>query len=169
MGVEIRRIREDDAETLKRTRLALLSDSPSAFGSNLERELAFTDDVWAERAVGSSAGPTRSTFLAFDGNNAVGIVGGLRAGPVVELMSMWISPDLRRRGLGRRLVEETVEWATDAEAERVELWVMRGNDAAQRLYESLGFVVTAGHRSLPSDPCKDEIRMTRQLTVPPIS
>ncbi len=37
---------------------------------------------------------------------------------------------------------------------------MRGNDAAQQLYESLGFVVTVSRRSLPSDPCKDKIRMT---------
>ena len=169
MGVEIRRIREDDAETLKRTRLALLSDSPTAFGSNLERELAFTDDAWAERAVGSSAGPTRSTFLAFDGNNVVGIVGGLRDGRSVELTSMWTSPDLRRRGLGRRLVGATVEWAADAGAERVELWVMRGNDAAQRLYESLGFVVTGDHQPRASDPCKDEIRMVRQLTARPVA
>ena len=169
MSIVVRRIQPEDILALKTIRLAALADRPDAFGSTLEREEAFTPEIWASRTLQSSLGDHAVTYLAWLDDDAVGIVGGLRNGAVVELMSMWTSPDLRRRGLGRRLVEATVEWAADAEAERVELWVMRGNDAAQRLYESLGFVVTVGHHSLPSDPCKDEIRMTRRLTVPPIS
>jgi ribosomal protein S18 acetylase RimI-like enzyme len=42
---------------------------------------------------------------------------------------------------------------------------MRGNDAAQQLYESMGFIVTGDHKPLPSDPCKDEVRMSRSLTI----
>jgi hypothetical protein len=28
-----------------------------------------------------------------------------------------------------------------------------------RLYEAAGFRLTGGHQPLPSDPCKDELRM----------
>ena len=49
-------------------------------------------------------------------------------------------------------------------AERVELWVTRGNDPARHLYESMGFVETGDHQPLPSDPCKDEIRMVLALS-----
>ena len=45
----------------------------------------------------------------------------------------------------------------------VALWVTQGNEPAQRFYESLGFVVVAGHQPLASDPCKDEIRMALEL------
>lgn len=45
----------------------------------------------------------------------------------------------------------------------VELWVTRGNDAAVRLYETAGFRLTGGHQPLPSDPCKDELRMRLPL------
>lgn len=166
MPITVRRIRPDEARTLKRTRLALLADSPSAFGSTLERELAFPDEVWAERATGSSAGVHRATFLAFDGDTVVGIVGALRA-PVasdtIELVSMWITPAARRSGLGRLLVDTVLAWAGDAGARSIELWVTRGNDAALHLYESTGFAVTGDHQPLPSDPCRDEIRMRRAL------
>jgi hypothetical protein len=46
----------------------------------------------------------------------------------------------------------------------VELWVTRGNDAALHLYESQGFCRTGEHEALPSDPCKDELRMRRMLS-----
>ena len=168
MGIDIRRIHPDEADTLRRTRLTLLTESPSAFGSTLERERAFTDEMWAERATSSSNGSKRATFLAFDGDDAVGIVGAGRAPggaePVVELVSMWTAPATRRSGLGRKLVEAVFAWATEIGALSVELWVARGNGDAHRLYESMGFVVTGDHQPVPSDPCKDEVRMSRPLS-----
>jgi GNAT superfamily N-acetyltransferase len=169
MSIEIRRIRAGDAPVLKRLRISALTDRPDAFGSTLERELAFDDDLWDERASEASGGSLRSVFLAWSGDEAVGIVGGMREShdaAAVEIVSMWTSPSARRLGIGRRLVEAVVDWATDAGAERIELWVTRGNDSAQRLYETLDFVVTDEHQPLPSDPCKEEVRMTRPITDP---
>ena len=169
MGIEIRRIRPDEAEVLKHMRLTLLADSPAAFGSTLDRELAFTDETWAERAAGSATGSNRATFLAFEGEQVVGIVGAGRApggaDSVIELVSMWTAPATRRTGLGRRLVDSVFDWAASTGAHSVELWVTHGNNAARRLYESMGFVVTGDHKPLPSDPCKDEVRMSRSLVV----
>jgi ribosomal protein S18 acetylase RimI-like enzyme len=77
---------------------------------------------------------------------------------------MWIAPAARRAGVGRALVAALVDWAADSGASAVELWVTRGNDAAQRLYEGTGFRTTDDVKPLPSDPCKEEVRMTRTLT-----
>jgi ribosomal protein S18 acetylase RimI-like enzyme len=41
--------------------------------------------------------------------------------------------------------------------------VTHGNDRAQRFYERTGFTVTGDVQPLPSDPCKNEIRMIRRL------
>jgi ribosomal protein S18 acetylase RimI-like enzyme len=164
MSIVVRRVGPDEGQVLKQVRLAALGDRPDAFGSTLEREEAFTDEVWAARASQSSAGNHAVTYLAWLGDAAVGIVTGIRDSSVVDLTSMWTSPNVRRSGVGQRLVEATVEWSADAGAARVELWVTRDNDSAQRLYASLGFVVTGDHKPLPSDPCKDEIRMVRRLT-----
>ncbi len=76
---------------------------------------------------------------------------------------MWVDPSDRRSGLARRLVDTVIIWSLDAGAESVGLWVTRGNEAAQRLYESAGFVATDEHQPLASDPCRDEVRMSRPL------
>ncbi len=173
--ITVRRISPDQADLLRGVRLAALADAPAAFGSTLEGEIAFLDDVWNERARLGSAGDERATFLAWhDVGGIVGIAGGHRSdatdatdATVVELVSMWTDPSVRRSGTGRLLVQTVIDWATTTGAEQVELWVTRGNDPAQLLYESLGFVVTGDHQPLPSDPCKDEIRMVRVLTIPP--
>jgi ATP-dependent DNA helicase PIF1 len=40
---------------------------------------------------------------------------------------------------------------------------VRGNERAVAFYESVGFALTTDHQPLPSDPCKDELRMTRAV------
>jgi hypothetical protein len=42
--------------------------------------------------------------------------------------------------------------------------VTRGNAPAHGLYQSMGFRETGGYQPLPSDPCKDEVRMALCLT-----
>ena len=83
--------------------------------------------------------------------------------PTVELVSMWTAPLARRSGFGRKLIEAVLSWATKLGATSVELWVTRGNNLALALYEAIGFRETGEHQTLPSDPCKDEIRMTLRL------
>lgn len=171
--IDVRRITPDEAQVLRAVRLAALADTPAAFGSTLDRELAFDDADWSNRAVAGSVGDERCTFLAWHTDGwVVGIVGGYRLGPTegaptsraVDLVSMWTDPSVRRAGIGRRLIDAVVEWARTAGADRVELWVTRGNDPAQHLYESMGFTATGDHQPLPSDPCKDEIRMVLLLS-----
>ena len=81
----------------------------------------------------------------------------------VELVSMWVSPAHRRAGIAVELVTVVVGWALQTGMATVELWVTRGNHAAVRLYETAGFRLTGDHQPLPSDPCKDELRMRLPL------
>jgi len=46
---------------------------------------------------------------------------------------------LQREGIGRRLMEEAARWAREQGATQVVLTVWRGNAAAQKFYESLGY------------------------------
>ena len=169
--VEVRRVRPDEADLLRRVRLAALADSPEAFSSTYELEAAFGDDVWSDRALAGSAGDDRAMFVAVtegdgSGSEPVGLAGGYRpnpAEPVVELISMWTSPQVRRAGVGRRLVEAVVGWALAGGATSVGLWVVRGNRAAESLYRSMGFAETGEHAPYPPDPCEDETRMVLEL------
>lgn len=164
--VVVRRILVDEAERLRCVRLAALSDSPAAFASTYAREEQLTDDDWAERARSGASGPGRATFLALDGDDVVGLVGGYRADetePGVELVSMWTAPSARRSGVGRLLVGAVVDWARSVGAAQVDLWVVRGNGSAEGFYRAMGFADTGHFQPLPSDPCRDELRMTLVL------
>src|SRR5690349_21739409 len=114
MPVTVRRIRSDEADVLRMHRLAALKDTPSAFGSTYERESAYTAEEWIVRARSGAEGPDRATFFGIAGSSIVGLVGGLRSEvdpSVVDLVSMWTSPDTRRAGVGRALVSAVIEWA----------------------------------------------------------
>jgi GNAT superfamily N-acetyltransferase len=162
MPLTVRRIRADDAEVLRAHRLAALQGAPSAFGSTYEREAGFTTAVWSARATAAAKGSDRATFFAMVDDTVVGLAGGMRseADPsVVELVSMWASPTARRAGVGRALVASIVEWSQQAGAVAVELWVTHGNEPATLLYESCGFAEMGDYQPLPSDPCRNEVRM----------
>ena len=162
MPLAVRRVQPGDANLLKEIRLAALLDSPFAFGSTYEAEANLTDEDWTLRATRSSTGSDSVLFLAWIDDLPSGIVGGYRPEPSVdalELVSMWTAPHARRCGLGRVLVQAVIDWATETGAPSVGLWVTHGNAPALQLYESMGFQQTGEYQPLPSDPCKDEIRM----------
>jgi GNAT superfamily N-acetyltransferase len=160
----IRRFRVDDVAVYREVRLRALREDPSAFGSTYESEHAQPESWWVDRVVGFSEGGERTCFLAFDDGECIGLAGGYQDGASVEreLISMWVAPSHRGTGIARKLVEAVLEWADQIGAHRVGLWVTRGNDRAQRLYETCGFTVTGDVQPLPSDPCKDELRMVRE-------
>ena len=166
VAMTVRRIRTSDGALLKAVRLAALLDAPSAFGSTYEHEVTFTEGHWSERADAGSAGALRSTFLALDGPEVVGIAGGYRNSQedgTVELVSMWVAPTHRRQNVGRALVKRVCDWARETGGRDVALWVTLDNMPAEALYRGLGFRETGDVQPLPSDPCKDELRLKRSL------
>ncbi len=163
----VRRVTPADVEITRTIRLAALLDSPSAFGKTHAEEVAYSDDHWATSTAERSTGPDNATFLAFpaQGTTPIGIVGGYRPtsdGPY-ELVSMWVAPPHRGSSAASDLVNAVIAWAADSGGNIIELWVTRGNDRAQAFYERCGFILTGDHAPLPSDPCKDEVRMRRSL------
>lgn len=165
--ITITRIRAREVERYRSVRLRALEDTPSAFATTLEEALQFPDAVWAERTERAAYGPESTLYLAAGpGKQDIGMVAAIRntvEPSTAELISMWVAPEARRSGAGAQLVRHVVDWAVDSGYRRVELWVTRGNHAAERLYLSLGFVETGDVQPLPSDPCKNELRMRLEL------
>lgn len=54
-------------------------------------------------------------------------------------LGLMVAADRRRRGIGRLLLEAAVAWAREAGVTKLELHVFPWNEAAIRLYESVGF------------------------------
>ncbi|HPT19177.1 MAG TPA: GNAT family N-acetyltransferase [Methanothrix sp.] len=59
-----------------------------------------------------------------------------------QLRWLLLQPDLRGRGLGRRLVEEALAFCRESGYESVFLWTVEGLPESVALYRSAGFVET---------------------------
>lgn len=57
-----------------------------------------------------------------------------------EIHLLGVKPEYRRHGLGRKLVEAAIARATQNGYSKLILWTQLSMNAAQRLYESTGFV-----------------------------
>lgn len=61
---QIRRVRPDEWREVRSLRLRALREVPTAYGSTLAEEQAFSDAMWRERTLGASSGCERATFIA---------------------------------------------------------------------------------------------------------
>lgn len=160
--IEIRRARAADWQALRDIRLAALAADPDAFGSTLERELGFGEAEWRDR-TGTSA-----NFLAVDAGRPVAIAAGYLdpeccAPDERLLVSMWVEPASRGRGVAAQLVDAVLAWALADGAQALKLQVTVGNDRARRLYERLGFRATGALVPMQREPRILEQWMVRRL------
>jgi GNAT superfamily N-acetyltransferase len=56
-----------------------------------------------------------------------------------------VAPEFQKRGIGRRLILETVDFCRKAAYGRIHLWTFKGLDRARSLYESEGFRLAEEH------------------------
>jgi ribosomal protein S18 acetylase RimI-like enzyme len=162
--MEIIRLGAGDEDRLREVRLRALADAPKAFASTYEREEMFSRDVWTARLTDDGS----VNLLAVGGGSALGMTSARieeRPG-TAHLLGMWVAPEARGRGVGRRLIDAIVEWAREREIHELGLWVTDANDPARALYGDTGFRPTGERQPLPSDPSIMESRLVRDLGRP---
>lgn len=162
-GLQVRRLETPDAALYRDIRLEALQRNPEAFGSTFERENAQSLS-WSETVVGRA-----DIFGAFLDGTLAGIAGfGVQESPKhahkALLWTMYVRTAARNSGLGRSLVGAILDHAR-GRVEMVQLTVVSENEAAHRLYRTMGFV-EYGHekRALKHDGrYYDEILMVKFL------
>ena len=139
----IRRVELRDLGMVRGLRLRALRTDPSSFGSTYEREAAFTDDVWKERVTRGASGDDAATLIAFrDEGDGVGLVSGFRDEDephVFDVVGMWVAPEARGEGIGRRLLAAIEAWIASCGGTEVRLSVTNVSAAARGLYASAGY------------------------------
>ena len=157
LDVTVCRLAADEWHVYRDIRLAMLEESPSAFGSTHAEAASFDEELWRQRLS----------------NNVVMLaqVGTISAGSAMysefgttdpgdcALYGMWVDPRFRGTGVGRALVDAVVAQARAAGKRRLVLHVVSVNDAAGRLYERAGFVATGHTVPFPLDDDVVEIEM----------
>ena len=141
--MKIEQLTSDEAERLRAIRLRSLRDAPRAFASTFEQTAAQPPESWRQQLR------DLATFVAVSEGQDVGIVRGAAPGVVpgappdlAMLISMWVAPEARGKGVGGALVDAVIDWARAQGLTRVRLEVVDDNAPAIALYARKGFVQT---------------------------
>ena len=135
-AVLLEQLHSEEGPRLRAIRLRALLDAPDAFGSTLEEAEARPAESWSKQLL------DLPTFVAVTDGLDVGVVRCARDEARIEtawLISMWVAPEVRRKGVGGVLVDATIQWARSNGVTRLLLDVADNNTAAIALYTRKGF------------------------------
>ncbi|HUS56325.1 MAG TPA: GNAT family N-acetyltransferase [Thermohalobaculum sp.] len=145
----IRRAIEADATVLYELLLALSSEI--GYGA------AFRADAEAFRVHGFGSRPMFRALLAERAGSPLGLAvyfpefSTLRGQPGVYLQDLYLCPDARASGLGRRLIGAVIRDAAEWRASYLRLAAHTDNAGAIAFYERLGFRSDARERAWMAD------------------
>jgi ribosomal protein S18 acetylase RimI-like enzyme len=142
---EIRRAGPEDAGDVAR----LLHDFNNEFGEATPGVAALTE--YAARMLERDE---MAVLLAGDGPDGISLIrfrtSVWTGQPEAHLQELYVVPPLRGRGIGRALLEATVEVAREAGATGIDLNTGETDTAARALYESSGFTNREGSSDGPA-------------------
>jgi ribosomal protein S18 acetylase RimI-like enzyme len=131
----------DDWEEWRTIRLASLLDTPSAYGSTYEREVASAEQDWRDRLDGPAV-------MVRENGVPIAIGAAFRPEPqTLHIVAMYVAPAHRGRGLSRMVLDALVGHGRE-NGLRVQLSVNTDNVTARLAYLRYGFVPTGETRPL---------------------
>jgi ribosomal protein S18 acetylase RimI-like enzyme len=136
-----------DWPVLREARLSALRDSPYAFTSSYAHESTWQEPEW--RRLFNAA----TWIVARESEKVIGLarsIGEPELPKTRHVESVWVAPTHRRRGVFRALMRALAESERRTGIADLLLWVLEGNDDAQRAYEALGFEPTGECQFLPA-------------------
>lgn len=139
--MEIRKLKSDDWEQWNVVRTEALDAAPFAFGRSNEDELPTRKGKFESNINRDD----RFIIGAFDQGEMIGISGFFRHEPIktfhkATVWSVFVKPKFQQRGLGRKIMEETLRLAWQMNGlEIILIGVSSDSLAAFQLYRSLGF------------------------------
>jgi ribosomal-protein-alanine N-acetyltransferase len=105
------------------------------------------------------------SFVAIADKAVVGYVIAWFLRGEVHILNLAVTAPHQRRGIARRLLRHILDAAEEAQSHLITLEVRVSNDAARRLYMSMGFAPVGIRRRYYRDNDEDALVMTRRLGV----
>ena len=125
--------------------ISLLWAAPERAGEIAQLHAKLFDQPWDEASIKALLDhPASTSLIAVAGNPQLikGFIIAQLAADEAEILSVGVSPDWQRSGLGARLLEGLCRASKRGEARRVFLEVAEDNAAARALYAKMGFKET---------------------------
>ncbi len=119
---------------------------------------------WSENALNDELeNPHARFFVALCNGDVAGYIGAHNIVGEVYITNVAVSPNYRRRGIAKALVDYLVALSISQGAEFVTLEVRQSNDGAKSLYEKAGFQVVGSRKDFYESPRESAILMTKFL------
>lgn len=165
--IEIRAATPEDAAALI-AHLKALAAEPGINIPLAPDEVTLTVAEEREQIEAFADNPRALMLVAVRGKELLGelTVRGIstrRAVAHVATLGMSVRADARGQGLGKALLEDAIEWVTDAGFKRLELAVYARNQPAISLYEKHGFLLEGRRRGFikEGETFLDDLTMAR--------
>jgi ribosomal protein S18 acetylase RimI-like enzyme len=140
--LDVREVTVEDAKEFRTLRLRALREEPEAFGSSWEEE----NQRPLEHTIARRQASDTTAFGGYDdGGKLVGMVRlwheeGIKTRHKANIISMYVAPEARGRGLGRMLLDTAIARARAIPGiEQLVLAVVTINTPARNLYRAAGF------------------------------
>ncbi|MBM7702839.1 GNAT family N-acetyltransferase [Metabacillus iocasae] len=137
----IRQLNPSDAKSYRELRLEGLKFHPDAFGASYEEEKNKPLSLYEGRFQSDQS----YTFGAFVEGELVGVVtllleSAMKMKHRANIVAMYVTSSVRGQGIGKQLLLTALTQAKQLSTiEQVHLTVVSTNQAAKKLYESVGF------------------------------
>ncbi len=142
--MEIRALTGADAEAFRALRREALEDSPHAFSESIAEHDAVSSNAYTARIA--ALNENHFIIAAFnDSRRLVGSVGfsrntGEKTRHKAIIWGVYVKPEARGAGVAKAMMLEVIRRARAIDGlEQIKLGVRTGQNAARRLYVSLGF------------------------------
>jgi ribosomal protein S18 acetylase RimI-like enzyme len=163
--VDVRRIRADEWRLWREARLRMLREEAAYFSTRYEDVVREPETVWRSRTTEAAEGVDKVLFVAEDAAVTLGVVGAFRRlDPTeVQLVSLWVDPEARGRGVAQSLIRAVASWARERGADEVVLFVQEANAPGRALYLRAGFRPTGARK--PVGPGRPGFKLVVSATV----
>ncbi len=129
--------------------------------ANLEK-LCFSAP-WSEKAITETMQGDSIFLVAEEDGKIVGYIGSYYCHPEGYITNVAVTPEMRRRGIGRALIEELIARGEKLLLSFWTLEVRESNEGAIALYSSLGFERVGKRPRFYSNPEEAALLMTHYM------
>jgi ribosomal protein S18 acetylase RimI-like enzyme len=152
--IEVITLPSEDWQRYRAIRLEALKNEPIAFSSRYDENSRRPPEYWQGRLADAALGEQTSLLFAQVDGALVGMMGAFYDGEarMAEIISVYVSPDWRGKGVGRALMEAILaEIHKHPRIEKVTLGVNSQQSAAIALYTRFGFSIAGEVEDLMGD------------------
>ena len=134
----------------------------ASYVAEIERK-SFSEP-WPEKEFTKASAADNYIYLVAEHNNKIiGYAGCVFAADEADITNIAVDSEVRRMGIGRRLLLCLVERAQKAGLANIFLEVRVSNEAARGLYVQTGFEAVGLRKNFYSKPAEDGILMVKNL------